>query len=358
MKSKIISRFLLFGFIAILTLVIFLKFIHPLLIRQVVWVNHHSELVRYYSGKERLRDSGNKHNHTDKFDRISISDTEDSLGIFFDHTFRGYLSLNSGRVVIPGIYTHAWHFSSDGLAVVTNDKNQIGIINRNGKLIVPFKYNYIPHIADFIEEPVYSFSDGLCIITDDNNFGIIDSTGVEKLPPLFKNISIKSKGYYSTLKNGKWGIVDSTFTRILDNEFDNITVLETGLLVKQDNLEYLISFDGKTIISKSIYEDFSPLQYVSSESESSYSPVKSANQSYYESEDDSDNESDFVPRLCKGWTIIRKDEGTGLLRNADQVIIIPCVYVEIKAISNKLFRCKLAYGKYILRDTNGKIVQF
>jgi hypothetical protein len=355
MKPKTIFHFLLFGIIAILTLCIFLKLIHPGLIREEIRVNNHSELVRYYSGKERLRQSAPKRKIflTAKYDRISFSDSDDTMAIFFQNDLRGFLSLNTGRVVIPAIYTHAWHFS-ENMAVVTNDKNQIGIINRKGKLMAPFRYNYIPHATDHLDGNVFSFSDGKCLITDNNNTGLIDSLGNEKLAPVYQNIIFEPKGYYSTLKNDKWGLFDSTYSNILDNEYDNITVLEAGLQVEKDNSKYLASFDGKEIISENIFSDCYPLQYISSGSESSYKD----DESEYESDYESDNEPDSAPRLCNGWTVIRKDEGTGLMRNADNKLIINCQYLEIMAISEKLFRCKLDDELFIIRDNNGKVVQF
>ena len=353
MKSKTIFLFLLIVAGALLASYLTYKLIRPNLIREVIGINNHTELVRFYSGKERLRgtEAKKKKYLTAKFDRISF--TDDSLAIFFKDDRRGFLSLNSGEVIIDAVYTHAWQFS-ENLALVTNEKNQIGIISRKGKLKIPFKYNYVPHVADFLDDPVYSFVDGICIITDNNNIGIIDSSGNEKLAPVYEKISLESNGYYSTCKNGKWGLFNSAFSKILDNEFDDVSVLKAGLLVEKDNIESLLSPDGKEVISKNIYSDCYPLQYVSSESESSHNSLESYDESDYESADRANGEK----LICKGWTVVKKSQGAGLIRNADHILIIPCIYSDIKAISDKLFRCELDYENYILRDQNGHIIRF
>jgi hypothetical protein len=354
MSPKTLLRILIISLFVLLSIFLFYKLIHPGLIREVVRIGDNTELIRYYSGKERLRQIDRKKMLTKKFDRISFAD--DSMAIYFKDGYRGFLSVNTGKVITPPVYTHVWQFA-ENKAFVTNEKDQFGIINRQGQLIIPFKYKYIENVADLLEDQVYSFSDGRCIITDNHDFGLIDSLGKELLAPVYQNITTEPKGFYSVLKNNKWGLFDSTFSKILNNEYDNISVLVSGLLVKKDEIETLYSLDGKNIISEIVYSDCFPLQYVSSESESSYSSDDSDDESYYGSEEESDPEPAFTPRLCSGWTVVRKAQGAGLMRNADKKIIIECQYDEIMAISESLFRCRLDYESYILVDKNGQVVR-
>jgi hypothetical protein len=350
MKLKTILIVLLCAFISLPVSYLLFKFIHNNTIKdEIELYGYNTELVRFYSGKECLRLTSAKKRQflTFKYDKIAFDN--DSMAIFFKDNHRGYLSLNTGREVIAPIYTHAWQFS-ENLALVTNEKNKIGVIDRNGKLKIAFKYNYNQNHFFYQESPLYSFFDGICFITDNDRIGIIDSMGTEKLEPVYEDIFIESNGYVSTLKNGKWGIFDSVFLKLLECEFDNITVLESGLLLDKDGQEYLMSLDGKESISSKIYSDCYPLQYVSSDSE--FSDFNS------ESELDSYADAEVEERLCPGWTVVENRLGAGLLRNSDCKLIIPCLYLEIRAISDKLFRCELDYDKFIIRDQNGKFVHF
>jgi hypothetical protein len=308
MKPKTILHYsALLAFFTFIAFLVFFKLIHPGLKREIVRINANIELVRYYSGQERLRAADKKGKfHTKKYDRIYIS--EDSMAVFSQNDYRGFLSLNTGTVVIPAVYTHAFQFSEE-LAVVTNERNQIGIIDRKGKLIVPFNYTYIPYVADKLADQVYCFSDGKCIITDNNFFGMVDTSGNEILPPVYQSIS----------------------------------VLEAGLLVVKGKNKYLMSGNGKKIISDNVFNDVYQLKYLSSYSETGYSY------------DESEGESDSSERLCNGLTVIVTERGAGLIRNSDHLQIIPCIYDEIKAISEQLFRCQLD-DSYVICDQTGKIV--
>jgi hypothetical protein len=350
MKLKSILIVLLFVFISLPVSYLLIKFIHNNTIKDKIKLyGYNTELVRFYSGKECLRLTSAKKRQflTIKYDKIAFDN--DSLAIFFIDNHRGYLSLSTGREVIAPIYTHAWQFS-ENLALVTNEKNKIGVIDRNGKLKIAFKYNYNQNHFFYQESPLYSFTNGICFITNNYRIGIIDSMGTEKLEPVYEDIFIESNGYISTLKNGKWGIFDSMFLKLLECDFDNITVLESGLLIEKDGQEYLMSVDGKEKISSNIYSDCYPLHYVSSGSDSSYSDS--------ESELDSYSDPGVEERLCPGWTVVENDMGAGLIRNSDRKLVIPCLYLEIRAISDKLFRCELDDDKFLIRDQNGKIVQF
>ena len=343
MIFKIITRVLIAALLGLCVFLFFYKFIHPQFIREVVRLNENKELVRYFSGKERLRWSKEKgkKNLSAKYDRISIPESDDTLAIFFQNGLRGFISLRSGKVVIAAKFTHAYHFS-ENLAVVSNLENKLGVIDRKGEIKVPFKYSFIQHFTDYGDDPLYSFSNGLCIITDNDNFGLIDSSGIEKLAPVYEKIKIETTGYYTTLLDNKWGLFDNSFSSILGNEYQSISVLESGIIVSKDGLDYLLSFDGKQKKGNSICSNAFPLQYVSSESED------------YTSSEDSYSDA----KSCPGWTVIKKENGVGLMRNSDRKLIINCQYSAIKALSDNLFRCKLDDESYVIYDQNGNIVHF
>jgi len=349
--TKILRSFIITFILVCFSIILFFTVIQPFFIMEVLSITDNTELLRYYSGKERLREVNTHKTLSKKFDHISIA--EDSILIYFKGLSRGFLSVKTGKQIIPAIYSHAWQYS-ENKAFVTNEKNQFGIINRAGQLIMPFKYQFVANVASLIEDQVYSFSNGKAIFTDAKNFGVIDSTGKELIAPVYSQIKLEPKGFYSVLKDDRWGLYDSKFLKVLNNEYGSISVLQSGILIEKDGQEILLSMDAKSIISETVYSDIFPLQFITSESESNYTSG-SADESDYESYDESDAEKVFTPRLCSGFTVVRKEQGVGLL-NADKKLIIQCLYSEIMAISESLFRCKLKDESYVLIDQSGQIV--
>ena len=74
---------------------------------------------------------------------ISCVPERDSLTVFCDKEGkRGYLNVNTGKVVINGQYNHAWHFS-EGLAAVVADNGKVGFINYDNEMVIPAVYDYV-----------------------------------------------------------------------------------------------------------------------------------------------------------------------------------------------------------------------
>ncbi len=78
---------------------------------------------------------------------ISCVPERDSLTVFCDtEGKRGYLNVNTGRVVIDGQYKHAWHFS-EGLTAVVADNGKVGFINYDNEMVIPAIYSDISMIS-------------------------------------------------------------------------------------------------------------------------------------------------------------------------------------------------------------------
>ena len=146
---------------------------------------------------------------------VSLGVSEgDSLTVYCDRNGkRGFINLNTGRVVIKGRYNHAWNFSEGlaavyrngkigfinmqgeevipcqfptteyainrfgyafhgGHATITNSKNECGLINKHGELVVDTSY-------DCIWSPVEC---GVRIFQDEDKFGVMDTDGTITLP--------------------------------------------------------------------------------------------------------------------------------------------------------------------------------
>ena len=108
----------------------------------------------------------------------------DTLAVFSQNDKRGFFNVNTGEVVIPPTYKHAWVFSEGLAGVVKNGK--VGFINTCGDVVIGFRYPYYGNsLSDFV------FHDGHCIVADSlHRLGVIDTVGRWLLPPRYDYISL------------------------------------------------------------------------------------------------------------------------------------------------------------------------
>lgn len=116
-----------------------------------------------------------------KFDWTSSS-PNDSLGVFCSDGKRGYYNSYTGKIVVLAQYRRAWIFS-EGLAAVQKN-GMIGFINRNGEVVIPFRYPYHGNpLSEFV------FDNGHCIVADTTGkCGVINSEGEWVIQPKYDNI--------------------------------------------------------------------------------------------------------------------------------------------------------------------------
>ncbi len=75
------------------------------------------------------------------FENTGITISEGLLAFEGKDKLWGYCSIN-GEVVLKPAYYHTNEFEND-LAIVTNSNDKYGIVNKNGELVVSYKYDYI-----------------------------------------------------------------------------------------------------------------------------------------------------------------------------------------------------------------------
>src|SRR5690606_11538636 len=128
----------------------------------------------------------------------SISTFDENCNCWFvqdkSNTWR---MINSfGKSVSPKLDAPA--VFKEGLAV-TRRKNKYGIINANGKIVVPFKYQ------DILQEMsnVYYFKKG-------SYWGVLNKKGIETVHPIFKTKTSFTGQYAFCKTNDFWNVLDSS----------------------------------------------------------------------------------------------------------------------------------------------------
>ena len=126
----------------------------------------------------------------------------------------GYIN-NTGQVVIEPEYDNAKDFC-DGYAVVEKN-NKVGIIDKNGRLVIPYKYDELWANS--------THPNGLAICNIGKKRVLIDMTGKELIPGYYESISLGMNGSTDLIaveKDGKYGWINKNNETIIPFKFDNI----------------------------------------------------------------------------------------------------------------------------------------
>ena len=133
---------------------------------------------------------------------------------------------------------------SRGIAIITSDQYLKGIINQEGKHLVPIKYSQIEQKENH-PYLVLSWKN-----TDETNCAIyIDTLGKSVGIQVFEEANLFDMGVAVVKVKGKYGLVNQQLQFIIPPKFSSIAFWEFGLLKLEKEGNYGISqSDGKEII--------------------------------------------------------------------------------------------------------------
>jgi len=159
----------------------------------------------------------------------TYTDSTDNIG-FIDR---------QGKIVIPAQYLYAEKFS-DGLAYVTNEE-VTGFIDKSGKLLIDTKSKF---------SSGGGFTKGFCVVIgDDDLMGIINKKG-EIVVSLEFVINALSDDMYvarTSGENPKYGAFTYDGKQSVPFEFDDLSDFHNGLaLAQKGDVQLIINKDGKT----------------------------------------------------------------------------------------------------------------
>jgi WG containing repeat len=161
---------------------------------------------------------------------VIVSDGEDKMGIMD----------TKGKLVVPMEYSRITGFS-DGLTSVSKD-GKWGYMDKNGKVVIPLKYN-----------DATPFENGLAIVILEDKSYLIDKAGKVLNKEPFHAAQTFKGGAIAQSNNEKWALVDKTgklVTAYKYAKFGSEYAFEEGrvLTYSFDDKTYgLIGFDGKEL---------------------------------------------------------------------------------------------------------------
>lgn len=267
---------------------------------------------------------------TEKIMWLSDVADNDSIAVYALPGKRGYLNVNSGRIIIDADtagYSKAWIFS-EGLAAVMK-KGKIGFINTKNEVVIPFEYNYSYSAS-------YVFHNGLCTMNDSNgHVGLIDKAGNWALPPVYDEIwTPRNDGYRKVVKDGKYGLLNSAGTLIYPAEYCNINIVADGFILTKEGRKWQVDFAGNTV---------QPVLF---------------DGTYYLNYPNGYNECGEIAYTFANYLKYEVMNRYGIMNRITGEIITPAIYSDINMLSSELFEVQDSdnYAWHLL-DTNGNVVR-
>ena len=267
---------------------------------------------------------------------INENNTEDSLVVFrtFDR-LRGYLNVNTGKIVIPAQYNRAWNFS-EGIAGVLKD-GVVSFIKENGE--PAFAPTFRIFYYDDYSEMAFQFHNGYCIMrTMDNKWGLINTQGKWVTEPIYTRIDKPCYGYRLVSDGDRFGLLTMDGQIALPVEYDMIRLASDrkGFIISKDGYAKAVDKQLNTILPF-VHDGIYQLHYVDNYRDYEY-----------------DDEAAKAPEP-KFW---RYDIGeySGVIDNEGHVII-PAKYHMVRMVNDHLFEVEITYeGNRVFFNDKGQYV--
>jgi hypothetical protein len=294
----------------------------------------------------------------------AVSNEDNSINLFPASIYEnsqekwGYINREGVFVIMP-TFTKTEDFEDNGLALVW-DNDKLGIIDRDGKLIIQEKFDYI-----------YPFSEGIAIADNESGFKAINEKG---------QIIFEANSFIGSFRDGialfsqestdgkyLYGYIDKLGKIIIQPKYENAENFINGkAVVKLGEGNYeLIDKTGKTLTSLKYY-------YVASMGEGLITfREKSEDKVGYIDENGEviiPPSFDYADAFKNGMAIVsmnneKPDAKYGLINNKGEYIIKP-EYNEIKDLGEGMFALGIPLdsdwtysgSKYAIANSNGEIL--
>lgn len=314
------------------------------------WTDYVSEnivLVHGYKGMqgfEQLKDIRTGEFTTPQLNHIFINmyNSEDSLVVFRTHDRkRGYLNVNTGKIIIPAQYQRAWNFS-EGIAAVY-EEGKVFFINASGEPVFP---NTFPIHYDLnFDDIAFQFHDGLCVMrTMEGKWGLINTQGEWVVNPIYNSMDAPYHGYRRVYDGDHYGLLTNDGSLALPVIYDDIRreLAGNGWVLVKDGLAWKVDFDLQVTVPF-VHDGIHTMSYIDSYDTNEY---------YDEASGEYKTRKQAEPRF------FRFDIGgnSGVI-DANGKVIIPALYYNVYIVNDRLFQVEVtSSGERILLDTQGRYV--
>lgn len=171
------------------------------------------------------------------------------------------------KLIIPCMYDDLSDISYGLVKATLNRK--VGFVDVNNKTIIPFEYEEDTNIiigariyrtlafddkgnvtqtslSVMVDRHCINFSDGLCAVIKNGNYGFIDTLGNTVIPFKFDGADNFTNDIAIVKTGGKYGAIDNNGKLVIPAVYDALVVDtdEQGLYARKDGEMFLIDFKG------------------------------------------------------------------------------------------------------------------
>ena len=159
----------------------------------------------------------------------------------------GYVD-RKGRMAIPPVYSKAERFI-DGKAIVSvrngngrSTEEKFGVVDTSGKILIPISYHQITYQK---EGSVGYFT----LISNTPSQGLINRDGKLVVPAIYEKVYPFSEGLARARVNGKWGYIDKKGNVVVDFIYEDANDYSNGLAAVRNKKWGYIDQEGNYVIS-------------------------------------------------------------------------------------------------------------
>lgn len=162
------------------------------------------------------------------------SDSSGNIQIYIVYEKNGFYGIvdQNGREIIPPKYHHIGVFQ-DGIAQISIDSEngeKWGLISIEGREIIAPQYEYIDQLQE-----------GISVILKDGLWGCVDRNGISVIPPQYEDIGFFQDGMVKIKKDGLWGFFDIAGRKVIPFQYENAKnfINETALVQKDGKWNFI-----------------------------------------------------------------------------------------------------------------------
>lgn len=171
--------------------------------------------------------------------------TKDDAGNYIFASEKKYgLINNAGKIIIDAKYNYLFPLANNMyIASVIKDgdyRSSYGIIDMSDKIVLAFEYSNIKPYGGKVSRSYWSWDDRFVTeqvdipekvqhwLVEKNGYGLIDCNGKICIPPKYNHIQKFENGFFVKIRD-KYGVVDSNYAIICDPKYSTITPINKGL---------------------------------------------------------------------------------------------------------------------------------
>lgn len=211
---------------------------------------------------------------------------------------------------------HIEIFMGSYIAMIMRLKGKWGVINSEGKKIIPFIYDQM----DYFDKKL--------LVKATNKMGVISVDGKQIIPLSFDEVILNyEEGLLLARKNNRWGLMDKNGKELLSFEYDSIEPVLGKIIASKGGKKGVFNKKGKLIVPLE-YDDIKAPDFMSGTysvcKDGKWGVLNKDGKSITQLEYDKINDYGFA---C-GRLAVRRNAKWGFINRKGQEVI-PCVYDEV-----------------------------